>query len=534
MIDETVNVYVILQTPYFDENTLRSYLGRLVINLEAQVVNAQPENYDGPPAQEVIYTGTVQDSEEPLIVVQGADETEGDAEPGRIFVVWKLSAFLLRPRLRLQNPSVVFSAMANLKAPEQIQSDAITEEYLPSQVPSGMNLLEAFSDDPALGGIKPRLSALRVSQVKPVTQATKELMRPLKNISRHSIKVYPAINARVRYSRANTTSANVAVMASLDVDITSFANCEITVKQIKLAIVGGSVEDLNTMSGLTLPIDGRPQDDITFLYRLLPDDTDVTNKTQIRNLEISITATANLSDICQPQISMRWTTSLDFTPPLNPGFGHPTQPIQRPHRPAQLSIGSAVEAPTVSTLAASRPDALPSVDITTRQKRDSSVPDFGVTMTFSSPPVSKPIYPGIPFTWSVFIVNRSDRPRKLALSVLPKRRRTEAARITRPPSTGHGATRKDPKTADAALDSNIINAMQKNAAIEPTDIVCLSTDTRVGPLSPSACYEVELEFMALRAGIVDVEAVRVVDLGSQEHVDIKDLPSIIVSPLPSQ
>ena len=37
--------------------------------------------------------------------------------------------------------------------------------------------------------------------------------------------------------------------------------------------------------------------------------------------------------------------------------------------------------------------------------------------------------------------------------------------------------------------------------------------------------------MALKVGIVGVEAVRVIDLGTQEHVDIKDLPSIIVSPL---
>ncbi|KAH8663065.1 TRAPP trafficking subunit Trs65-domain-containing protein [Tricladium varicosporioides] len=528
--DETVNVYVVLQTPYFDERALRSYLGRLVINLEAQVVNAQPDNYDGPPAQEVIYSGSVQDSEDPLIIVQGPDETEESGSAGHILVVWKLSAFLIRPRLRLQNPSVVFSATANLKAPEQVENDAVTEEYLPSQVPSGMNLLEAFSDDPGLGGIKPRLSALRVSQVRPLTQAAREMMRPLKNISRQSIKVYPAINARVRYSRSSTTATNMAVMASLDIDITPFANCKITLDKVSLTIAGGSVEDLNIISGMSLPMVCLPQDDITFLYRLLPDEMDATNKSQIRILEISVSGTASLSAVCRPQISMHWSTSLDFTPPVNPGYGHPTQPIQRPHRPAQLSIGSAFDAPTVSALAITRPDALPSVDVTTRHTRNPSVPDFGVTMTFSGPSKDRPIYPGIPFAWSVFIVNRSDRPRKLQLTVLPKRRRTET-RITRPPSVG--GSRKDPKVADAFVDENIVHAMQKNSTIDPTDVVSLSTDTRVGPLAPSACYEVELKFMALKVGIVDVEAVRVIDLGSQEHVDIKDLPSIIVSPFPS-
>lgn len=147
-------------------------------------------------------------------------------------------------------------------------------------------------------------------------------------------------------------------------------------------------------------------------------------------------------------------------------------------------------------------------------------------MTFTGPSDGTPIYPGVPFSWSVFIVNRSDRPRKLALVVIPKRRRTDA-RITRPPSTGYG--KKDPKVADAVVDENIVYAMQRNSAVETTEIICLSTDTRVGPLAPSACYEVELKFTALKVGIVGIEAVRVVDLGTQEHVDIKDLPSILVS-----
>jgi hypothetical protein len=463
--------------------------------------------------------------------VQGPGASDDSPGEGHVLVVWKVSAFLMRPRLRLQNPSVVISATANLKPAEQVHTETLQEEYLPNQVPSGMNLLEAFSNDPAMGGIKPRLSALRVSRVTPATLAARDLMQPLKNISRQTIKVYPAINARMRYSRPNTTPTNPSVIASLDIDITPFANCEIILSEVGLRINGGTVEDLNATLGMVLPITTLPQDDVTFLYRLQPDDLDMPNKAQIRTLDISIKARANLSELCRPQISMHWTTTIDFTPPVNPGFGTATQPIQRPHRPTQLSIGgsSFETVPTAASLAVTRPDALPSMDVTTRQQRNSAIPDFGVTMTFAGPSLDSPIYPGKPFVWSVFIVNRSDRPRKLALLVLPKRRRTEV-RITRPPSTGYDGQRKDPKVADAVMDENIIYAMQRNSAIDPIEIVCLNADTRVGPLAPSACYEVELKFIALKAGIVGVEAVRVIDLGTQEHVDIKDLPSILVSP----
>ncbi|KAA8566935.1 hypothetical protein EYC84_010031 [Monilinia fructicola] len=463
--DETINIYAVLQTPYFDERSLRSYLNRLIINVEAQVINANAEHQDSSAGRELIYKGSVQDTDEPLIVVQGSDEAAND--DGHILLIWKLSAFLARPRLRLQNPSIVFAATANLKAAEQVDTNTLRQEYLPSQIPSGLNLLEAFSGDAYLKGIKPRLSALRVARVAPAAQIARDLARPFKNISRQSIKIF------------------------------------------KLRCHGGQVQDLNQIPGLKLPVTCRPQDDISFLYRISPDDIDATNKSRIRAIDISITATANVANVCKPQIAMQWSTSLDFTPPINNGFGQPTKPIQRPNRPSALSIGATFDSiPTISSLAINHPDALPAVEaitpIRSHHRNQSSVPDFGVTMTFSSPSTS-PIYPGHPFIWSIFIVNRSDRPRKLALLVLPKRRRTEA-RITRPPSAGHGSARRDPKVADAVLDDNIIYAMQRNSAMESSEVVCLSTDTRVGPLAPSACYEVELKFMALKEGIVGVES----------------------------
>jgi len=150
-----------------------------------------------------------------------------------------------------------------------------------------------------------------------------------------------------------------------------------------------------------------------------------------------------------------------------------------------------------------------------------------MTFTSTTPPKGT-IKPGTPFIWEVFIVNRSDRPRKLALVVIPRRRRSDRLITNRPPSTGDGRI-KDPKIADAVLDENILHAMQKHAAIEPAEIICFSTDVRVGPLAPSACHTIELRFMALRSGITGLDAVRVIDLVTQEHVDITDLPSIIVS-----
>ncbi len=523
-------MYIVLQTPYFDEHILRSYLARLVVVLEARVVNFSGDNQDGPSNHEIIYSGSPDSTEDPLIIVQGPDESNKNNNEGHILVLWRLSVFLGRPgRLRLQNPSMVFSATANLKPAEQVQDNVRDDEYLPSRQPSGLNLLESFNNDPALGGVKPRLSALRVSRVIPATQVSRDLMRPLKNISRRSIRVVPAFSIRVRYARPSTTPSNPSIIASLDVDITPFAGLEIQLETVTFKVTGGVVEDLNKTQFMTLPLKCLPRDDVTFLYRIRPDDLDNASN-NIKPVQIFVTAKVTVSDICRPQISVHWQTSIDFTPPVNPGFGQPSQPIQRDHRPSQISIGSIDAIPSMTPLAISRPDALPSIELTTRHQRSTSVPDFGVTITFtSSPPLNKTIKPGKPFTWEVFIVNRSDRPRKLALVVIPRRRRSDRLITNRPPSTGDGRV-KDPKFADAVLDENILHAMQKHAAIDPAEIICFSTDVRVGPLAPSACHTIELRFMALKSGIIGLDVVRVIDLATQEHVDITDLPSIIISP----
>jgi hypothetical protein len=249
---------------------------------------------------------------------------------------------------------------------------------------------------------------------------------------------------------------------------------------------------------------------------------------------------------------MAWSTILDFTLPVNPGFGSGVnKPFQRAHKPAQLSIsdGTSFVSPSVS-----RPDSLPGLEALAERSTEANIPEFGITMTFTAP--DGPIYPGDEFVWTVFVVNRNSaalnpaKPpsetipaaRKLALLAIPRRRRNDM-RVIRPPSTAgrdHLLARRksaiaaaigegpEAEIADAVLDENIVHAMQRSSLVDSTEVVCLSADVRVGPLAPNACHVVELRFLALKEGIVGVECIRVVDLGNQEHVDIRDLPVMVV------
>ncbi|KAJ9134020.1 TRAPP trafficking subunit Trs65-like protein [Pleurostoma richardsiae] len=579
--DETVDVYLVLRTRCRNEKVVRSYLKRLVLSLEAQIVNSHAPDRDGPPATEVIYTGSLEGREDPFIVADPESGGSDDDERAQtMYAVWKLPVFLTRPRIRLQAPSVVFSGSANLKSEDSGPSDDRGNGYLASGVPSGLNLLETFGNDPALGGITPRLSALRVSRVAPVTQA-KDSYRPLRALPSVTLKIYPAVHTRVRFARPNATPPSPAIIALLEMDFTPFFDCETVLDEVNLSLPDGVADDLSQVPGLSLPLTCVAHDHVTFLYRLAPEETDVPSRSPTRELDISITCTALVQPgACTPKLRMAWATALDFTLPVNPGFGTSVPaPLQRAHRPSQLSISESAATSLISP-SVSRPDALPGLEAAAARSTEANVPDFGITMTFSAP--EGPVYPGEEFVWTVFVVNRSkepgptplhhpapaarggaaiaavpdvhhSQPRKLALFAVPKRRRNEV-RVVRPPSTAgqqqqHARRSKsalaaaaagkkggadaaslaqEQQLADAVLDENVVHAMQRSSVVDSTEVVCLSADVRVGPLPPGACHVAELRFVALREGIVGVECVRVVDLGSQEHVDIRELPVMIV------
>ncbi|KAK4681954.1 hypothetical protein QC764_112100 [Podospora pseudoanserina] len=552
--DETVDVYLILRTQCADKQTLRLHLRRLVITLDAQIVNSHSQDLNSPPASEVIFSGGVEDVEDVFIV---PDEVEDGTK--FVYAVWKLSVFLGRPRIRLQMPSVVFSGTAGLKQADPENNPDQRDGYMLSCVPSGMNMLDSFASDPMLGGIKPHLSAQRVSRVAPATQS-KESLRRIPGLQNLKLKIFPLLHCRVRFSRPNTSPPSPALIALVETDFTPYFDCEASLNKISLDVTNGTAEDLNNQPGMRLPLSCVAHDHLTFLYKLTPSSLDLaTTKGPIRDRDLVITIEISIlvrpdseSNPCTPKLSMTWTTPLDFTLPVNPGFGQPmTQPIQRSHRPSQLSISGGVDSQPLVSPSVIRPDALPSLEAAARSATETTLPDFGITLTFTGP--DKPVYVGEEFVWTVFVVNRSrptsmiapagmhlsyssmtasmtasSQARKLMLLVVPHRRRNEGGALGRPTMRGNMGGKKDSGMADAVLDENVVYAMQKAGGVDNTEVVCLSADVRVGPLAANACSVVELRFLALREGVVGVEAVKVVDLGSQEHVDVRELPLVVV------
>lgn len=356
---------------------------------------------------------------------------------------------------------------------ESRQHDSRDDDYLPSLVPASTNILQPLSTDRSFRRTEPFLPASRLLRVVPATYSEDPIYN-VQQYSGHPIRVVPAAGARIRYSRLNSYSGRPTTVASLDFEVTPFLNCDVTFDKAELSLSDGTIETLSEVPGLIPPITCRPRDDVTLVYKLTPEygpEPNPSTTAIVSTLDISLEALVKVSDNCQPRISMRWRTNVDFSMTLNPTFGGPSQALQRNNRPTSLSMGGSHQA-TASGSGGPPPSR------SSFRERAYSVTDVGVTISFSGP-VS--VVVGRPFPWGVFIVNRSTVPRKFAMVAIPRRKRTDPrGHVPRPSSSSMSHRSKENSVAEAVTDDNIVHAMQKSASGQEAELVCLSTDVRVG------------------------------------------------------
>ncbi|KAJ5893950.1 hypothetical protein N7495_005641 [Penicillium taxi] len=514
--DEFLPVRIVLRLSNCSGAILKQYLPRLEIRLDVFVVDpAEPVADHSTPSREAVFSGVVDTNEEPLVVI---NEFEGDEGSGNhVYIIWNIESFLKRPRNRIQQPSLLFLASVSLNPSEGCRPEDIEDAYLPPLIPASTNMLQSLSGDKFFSNREPFLPASRLLRVVPTTYTED----PIYNIQQqhgHPFRVVPAASARIRYSRLNSYSGLPTTVASLDFEVTPFLNCTVSFDKANFQVSTGTIEPLSDVPGLQLPLICRPRDDVTLVYKITPEYGPETNSSStaiMSVLDISLAATLLLADDCHPRIVMEWKTNIDFSMALNPTFGGPSQALQRLNRPMNLPMLSSNIGDGQATRSSLR-------------ERAYSVTDVGVTISFSGP---VRVQVGTPFSWDVFIVNRSKVPRKFALIAIPRRKQVDSRGHVSRPSTSSIASRKD-WVAEAVTDDNVVHARQKSVAGQEAELISLSTDIRVGPLLPGICHSTELKLLPLATGSLHLEAVRLVDVTTNETTDIRDLPDILADDQP--
>ncbi|KAE8346682.1 hypothetical protein BDV24DRAFT_147351 [Aspergillus arachidicola] len=513
--DEFCTARIVLRLSNCSQASLKYHLEHLEVKLDVFAIDPAETVAENPtPTRDLIFSGVVKRDEEPLVVV---NEFEGEAGSGNhVYVIWSIETFLKRPRIRIQHPSLLFIASVSLNPSESRQQGSRDDDYLPSLIPASTNILQPLSSDNAFPQKDPFLPASRLLRVVPA-QYSEDPIYNVQQQSGHPIRVVPAASARIRYSRLNSYSGRPTTVASLDFEVTPFLNCEVVFDKAELHMSDGTIETLSDASGLIPPISCRPRDDVTLIYKLTPEygpDPNPSTTVMVSILDIRLEAIIKLSHNCSPRILMQWRTNVDFSMALNPTFGGPSQALQRTNRPASLPM-----TPNQSNTAAGGPPSRSSF-----RERAYSVADMGVTVSFSGP---ASVVVGKPFAWNVFIVNRSATSRKFALNAIPRRKRADPRSHVARPSSSSLTSRREDQVAEAVTDDNIVHAMQKSVAGQEAELVCLSTDLRVGPLLPGTCFATELKLLPLAVGALHLEAVRLVEVNTNETTDIKDLPDIL-------
>ena len=387
-----------------------------------------------------------------------------------------LLTLLDRPRVRLQAPLTTFRPSATLRADATSTINFSGESYLPSGIPGSLNLLASLKDEPSLKGVPPQLPALRLSRIIPTSSNLATNDQTIRVATQPTFRTIPAVSARVRYSKASITAGIPTIIASLDIETATYLGKDISLRSVNMQLAEGSAEDLGKGYAPSLPMTCSPGDNPTFLFRLTPYDALVEGMRYNSNsstLDISIDATILTSKVCQPHIEMRWRTGVDFSTALNPSFGAPNQSMQRSKRPANITMHKALS----NEIAAPVSDRTSNDGSTDRRERAASLNDLGICVTFTAPKI---VYVGKPFSWDIFVVNRSGKARKLALLALPKRRRGDSKVHLSRPSTSSTEGRKDGGIADAVTDENLLFAMQRNASKEAVQLISLGNDMIIG------------------------------------------------------
>ncbi len=100
MLDELLEVYLVFQTPFQDEASLRSLFHRLSVSLQARASGFVLRASSGKDAsaegsssrvEDIIWSATIDTSEEPTIVVQESSRQES---VHRVYAIWRTTVLL--------------------------------------------------------------------------------------------------------------------------------------------------------------------------------------------------------------------------------------------------------------------------------------------------------------------------------------------------------------------------------------------------------------------------------------------------------
>jgi hypothetical protein len=323
-------------------------------------------------------------------------------------------------------------------------------------LPLSANLFEQLKDS-AKGSTPPYLSAARLSPSRTNLSVLNPAHRSIRCGPRKLFRAAPAFLWRVRFLTSPRLTEKDTLIATFDIETTAFASSNVQLTNVDLNLTSGSYDAV----GVKLPIVSQPGEQVALIYKIFPskDGTTEVNSdgASNRTLTVTVTAIVMVSKTCLPTVKIKWKTILEL-PPSRP----PSRALPSPMHPEPLSMLAH--------------DALLMTGQVAEVRSLSGVAD-GVSLAITAPST---VYVGKRFRWEILVVNRSAQVYHLAIIALSKKRNPNLlSAIPRPRSRGNQQTAQD-SLAAPLIDDNVLYSIHKNTILEPTDLVCLTPDVKLG------------------------------------------------------
>ena len=409
-----------LSTDAVDTDQLDAFLRETILNLEVAITDT-PRSSDASAKREkfegtVVYTTTISESSERV-----KEEIDG-----QWVVAWEATVPIsIRPsnypdvehgRARISNPRVALTAILSLNPesiPEEPRDELITEnswDFLAGQT----NLLASLANDPS-AFVAPVLPLSRIVSFGP-TQPTRT--KPGRRICRHIFPCGSPLDVRMRYNPLepddNSISTEV-VLLSVDLSVTPHAGANVLVKDVKVEMGGGKVTPLQGLQHTIL----KRYDVLTLLFRYERYGGEGGRK--IVSTSATMIPLLSDSEESSPAITSLWNKVLDIPNP-SPTLSQFTVPTQRAVSQTMAPSNNPRDSPRPSITGKSRGvsashsraqnlnDSLRPMSSTTSR---SEAPNLSITVKVPSQGVT----PNEEFSVDIQVVNRANRPFKLALHV---------------------------------------------------------------------------------------------------------------------
>ena len=295
------------------------------------------------------------------------------------------------------------------------------------------------------------------------SEAFREEVLPIKVLSGRPFRAIPVLSSRVKFQRPPFRIGKPSLIAGLELDIPGFAQHPVEILEAKLSLSNGVVDSLDSKEIQKLPILCHPRDSIVHLYSVSPNmsgDGEAPLPHASHFLEVTINVRVHVSDTCNPNVEIRFKANVDFST-----SSRSTQASSKLSNAAASSGRSTGQLQTMPALQGA--------------EGVSNDAKMGVIFQFNA---QRDVHVGKPFKWEIFVINRSSRQRKLALTMLTKRKSSGEKRVSSMPASKN-VTNKTVSVADSYVDNNFLYARTKSQAPESTQLICLNSDLRIGYVS---------------------------------------------------